>query len=127
MQPWGPPRVRLELPPQHGVHLLAWGADPGGAWWALVTWERYIAHHFEAPQQLWCTAWAPAAAVQRLEHEDYSRVPRLRKRAILHRMQQLRSASLAAYSAPRWDDLPRQSTPAGQTRCIHVVSATTQT
>lgn len=75
---WGPPKVRLELPPQYGVHLLAWGADPDGAWWALVTWERYIAHHFEAPQQLWCSAWAPAATVQRVEHEDYSRVPRLR-------------------------------------------------
>lgn len=70
--------MRLELPPQYGVHLLAWGADPDGSWWALVTWERYIAHHFEAPQQLWCSAWAPAAAVQRVEHEDYSRVLGLR-------------------------------------------------
>lgn len=41
--------MRLTVPPQHGVHLLAWGADPAGQWWALVTWERYIAHGFESP------------------------------------------------------------------------------
>jgi hypothetical protein len=76
--PWGPPKVRLHLPPQYGVHLLAWGADPAGGWWALVTWERYMARSFEAPTQVWCSAWAPASAVERVEDEDYTRVPRLR-------------------------------------------------
>lgn len=77
-QRFGPPKVRLHLPPQYGAHLLAWGADPAGAWWALVTWERDMARAFEAPQQMWCSAWAPAAAVERVEDEDYTRVPRLR-------------------------------------------------
>ena len=75
---WGPPKIQLQLPPQYGVHLLAWGCDPGGGWWALVTWERFIAHHFEAPTRLWCTAWAAARYVGQVEHEDYGRVPRVR-------------------------------------------------
>ena len=75
---WGPPKIRLQLPPQYGVRLLAWGCDPAGSWWALVTWERFIAHHFESPRQLWCTAWAAARYVKRVEHEDYARVPRVR-------------------------------------------------
>lgn len=75
---WGPPRVRLSVPPQHGVHLLAWGADPTGQWWALVTWERYIARGFEAPTQIWCSAWTSSAHVDQIDTEDYSRVPRVR-------------------------------------------------
>lgn len=38
---WGPPRIRLSVPPQYNAHLLAWRADPTGEWRALVTWERY--------------------------------------------------------------------------------------
>lgn len=75
---WGPPRVRLGVPPQHGVHLLAWGSDPAGRWWALLTWERHIARNFEAPTELWCSGWAAAQYVERIEHEDYGRVPRVR-------------------------------------------------
>lgn len=78
MQQWGPPRVRLRLPPQHGVHLLAWGCDAAGRWWALLTWQRHIARGFEAPTELWCTAWAAARYVEPVEHEDYTRVPRIR-------------------------------------------------
>jgi hypothetical protein len=70
--------VRLSVPPEHGVHLLAWGADPAGSWWALVTWERYIARSFEAPTQVWCSAWTASAHVAQVATEDYSRVPRLR-------------------------------------------------
>lgn len=43
-----------------------------------MTWERFIAHHFEAPTQLWCTAWAAAICVEKVEHEDYGRAPRVR-------------------------------------------------
>lgn len=75
---WGPPRVRLSVPPEHGVHLLAWGIDPAGEWWALVTWERYVARGFEAPMRLWCSAWTRAQHLAQVEHEDYTRLPRLR-------------------------------------------------
>jgi hypothetical protein len=53
---WGPPRVRLSVPPQYGAHLLAGGTDPTGRWWGLVTWERYMARGFEAPTRVWCSA-----------------------------------------------------------------------
>jgi len=75
---WGPPRVRLSVPPQYNVHLLAWGADPAGEWWALVTWERYMARGFESPTRVWCSAWTSRAHVGQVENEDYSRVPRVR-------------------------------------------------
>src|SRR5664279_6148352 len=75
---WGPPRVRLSVPPQYGVHLLAWGADPAGEWWALVAWERYMARGFEAPTHVWCSAWTNRAHVDQVDAEDYSRVPRVR-------------------------------------------------
>ena len=76
---WGPPRVRLSVPPQYGgVHLLAWGADPAGEWWALVAWERYMARGFEAPTHVWCSAWTNRAHVDQVDTEDYSRVPRAR-------------------------------------------------
>ena len=78
MQQWGPPKVKLHLPPQYGVHLLAWGADPAGGWWALITWEHYMARHFETPQRVWCSAWAAATYVERVDDEDYTRVPRIR-------------------------------------------------
>lgn len=74
---WGPPEVRLNVPPQYGVHLLAWGADPAGQWWALVTWERYMAHNFEQPTQIWCSGWTSCSHLARVEDEDYSRVPRI--------------------------------------------------
>lgn len=59
------------------VRRASTGLGRGPGRWALLTWERYMARHFEAPQQLWCSAWAPAGAVQRVEHEDYTQVPRL--------------------------------------------------
>lgn len=70
--------MQLSVPPQYGVHLLAWGVDPAGGWWALLTWERYMAHGFESPTQIWCSAWTNSAHVSRIDTEDYTRVPRVR-------------------------------------------------
>ncbi len=74
---WGPPRVQLTVPPQYGVHLLAWGITPVGEWWALVTWERYMARGFEAPTQVWCSAWTNHQHIRPVDTEDYTRVPRV--------------------------------------------------
>lgn len=74
---WGPARVGTRVPPEHGTHLVAWGRDPAGRWWALLVWERHVARGFEAPRQVWCSGWAACEHVDRVEAEDYSRVPRV--------------------------------------------------
>jgi hypothetical protein len=66
------------VPPQYGAHLVAWGADPGGRWWALVTWERHLARGWETPEQVWCSGWTDSVHVAQVDGEDYSRVPRIR-------------------------------------------------
>lgn len=55
-----PPRIRLALPGRRDLpgRLTGWRQDETGAWWAEVT------------------IHAPAAAVQRIEGEDYTQVPR---------------------------------------------------
>jgi hypothetical protein len=78
MGEWGPPKVRLSVPPTYGVQLLAWGTDPAGEWWALVTWERFVAAGWETPTQVWCSGWTSSSHVGRVEDEDYTRVPRVR-------------------------------------------------
>jgi hypothetical protein len=75
--PWGPPKVRLAVPPQHGAHILAWGLDPAGEWWALVIWEKYMARGWETPTQTWCSGWTSCQHVGRYADEDYAGVPRV--------------------------------------------------
>jgi hypothetical protein len=70
--------VRLSVPPSYGRHLRAWGIDPVGEWWALVVWERHMATGWETPTEVLCSAWTSAGHVGQVEHEDYSRLPRVR-------------------------------------------------
>src|SRR5664279_5569825 len=37
-----------------------------------------MARGFEAPTQVWCSAWTSRAHVDQVDTEDYSRVPRVR-------------------------------------------------
>jgi hypothetical protein len=55
-----PPRVRVTLPDGRVVtgRILRWRQGPDGEWWAEATW------------------YVPAGAVQQVEGEDYSAVPR---------------------------------------------------
>lgn len=52
------PRVRVRLPGDAPARLHRWRQDKAGAWWAEVT------------------LYAPAEAVQQVQGEDYSGVPR---------------------------------------------------
>lgn len=65
------------MPADWGTHLVAWGRDPSGRWWALLVWERHAARGFEALRQVWCSGWASCEYVERVADEDYSRVPRV--------------------------------------------------
>lgn len=52
------PRVRVRLPGDVPGRLVRWRQGPDGRWWAEVT------------------VYAPAQAVQQVDGEDYSHVPR---------------------------------------------------
>jgi hypothetical protein len=79
------PRVRLTLPDDAGVVIasaLALEHRPDGQWWthvAVPSWGRWDVPGRPGVEELAPTEvymWAPAAAVERIDGEDYSAVPR---------------------------------------------------
>jgi hypothetical protein len=49
--------------------LHAWGRDPQGTWWALVSWSVYG----QLPGgngHVWCSAWLPAVQIEQSANRD---------------------------------------------------------
>lgn len=60
-------RCFAELP-QALADLVAWGRDPAGEWWGLITWEfRVVAGSRHTVVQ--CSAWVPAQTLRPSEYE----------------------------------------------------------
>jgi hypothetical protein len=70
------PRVRVLIPPQRLVQLLAWirpEDDGGRGWWACVAWTE------PGPSELVLrTGWVAAKHVMRAPGDEYRGVPRMR-------------------------------------------------
>ena len=71
-----PPRVRLTVGRGYG-DLELWGRTPDGRWWALVSWEGWIAHAFERARSIHCAGWAAAEQVMPSPAVNYDRVTRI--------------------------------------------------
>jgi hypothetical protein len=70
------PRVRLTVGRGYG-DLELWGRTPDGQWWALVSWEGWIAHGFERARSVQCAGWAAAEHVMPAPAVNYDRVTRI--------------------------------------------------
>jgi hypothetical protein len=70
--------VRLAIPPGHG-QLRLWGRR-GEDWYALIEWHQQCQDHRVEHHRgvIFCTAWAAAEHVARIDGEDYRNIPRIR-------------------------------------------------
>jgi hypothetical protein len=71
-----PARVRLTVGRGYG-DLRIWGRTPDGRWWAMVTWEGWLAHGFEAASPTQCAGWASSDFVLRSPGVNYENIPRV--------------------------------------------------
>lgn len=69
--------VRLVIPPGHG-QLRLWGRS-GDSWYALIEWHAQCEDHRVNQHRgvVFCTAWAAAEHVKKIDGQDYRNTPRI--------------------------------------------------
>jgi hypothetical protein len=74
------PRIIALLPDVLG-DLLAWGRNPDGCWWGLVTWEHRVMTPGVLGGYVYYSAWMPATTLRPSRYESvliqYEKVVRL--------------------------------------------------